>query len=178
MKRTIMSLAMVFGFVGSLSASDIWEHYRVISDNAKSGLRALESASPESLSITSADALVKQYEEVGHTARQLGREDLYVWTLNNAGYARIVLFKKLVRYDFANAAINSLSPKNKERTVLVRALQIEYIKYKSLLEEALDALTKAVQDGQYVENNTTQWDRIVSNREFAVHSLGFMEEKF
>jgi hypothetical protein len=178
MKKTILAVMMVFGFANILSANDMWVHYGVASSNTKAGLRALENAAPESLSITSADKLVEEYAAVRDIANQLRRDDLITWTLNNAAYAKIVLFKKLVRYDESNAAINALNPKDKQRTVLVKALQVEYVKNKSLLEEAVDLLTQAVQVGQHLENNTKQWSRIVSNRQFAMDSLIFIDRKF
>ena len=176
MNKAILTIAMVFSI--GMRADDLWEHYRVISGNTKAELKALENAAPESLSTTSADKLVADYANAKDIANQLGRDDLITWALNNAAYAKIVLFKKLVRYDESSAVINALNPKDKQRTVLIKALQVEYVKNKSLIEEAVDLLTKAVQIGQHLENNTKQWSRIVSNRQFGMDSLIFIDRKF
>jgi hypothetical protein len=176
MKKALLVLALIFGFNGTAKANDLWEHYRVISGNTRAGLKALEAAAPESLTITSADALIEEYKKVGEVAQQLGKTESYVWTLNNAMYASIVLFKKLVNYDATTAKINSLSPKSKERKALVKALQAEYAKNLSILERHdYNEIVRIAQDANVGEK---QWNRIVSNRAFITYVVGFVEDKF
>lgn len=176
MKKVLLTLALVLGFSGFLRASELSEQYRVMSSNARASLKALENSSPESLSITSADRLIEEYKAVGEMAQKLGKTESYIWTLNNAMYASIVLFKKLVDYDAVNAKINSLNPKSKERTALVKALQAEYAKNISILERHdYNEIVRIAQSNNVGEK---QWNIIVSNRAFISHAVGFVEAKF
>lgn len=170
MKKIILAILVIFSSV-SLRANDLWDHYRVTSSNAKYALQALEKSAPESLSVTSADQLVGYYKELEKISASLGREDLYVWSLNNAMYAKIVLFKKLVRYDEANKAINALNPQSKERIELVKQLKSEYVKYISVLEGVdADEIVRNTQS----KASENQWSKIVSNRQFIVDTFVFV----
>jgi len=166
MKKVLLTAVMTVALASGLKASD----YKAASSQARQSLKELESS--VSVTASSAVTVTAQYKALAEIATT---EENKAWALNNAGYANIVLFKKLVNYDAANTAINALNPKSKERTAAVKALQSEYIKYKNLLEEI--SLDDAIRISQNL-GNKRQWNALVSNRQFVTDSLIFIDEKF
>ena len=168
MKRTAISIMIMLGLASGLQASD----YRTLSAQARQSLKELESA--VLVTTESAVTVTAQYEALANVAPS---DESKVWCLNNAAYANIVLFKKLVRYYAANAEINALNPKSKERIALVKALQAEYVKYRTLLDNTDPNLKDGIVISQHL-NNERQKNVLDSNYRFVIDSLIFIEQKF
>ena len=177
MKRTLLTIALTLSVIGTLRAESVaWDVYHTKSAEARTSLKALESA--VSFTASSALTVTAQYKALAEEARTLGRPDLAIWSLNNAAFANIILFKKLVNYGVVVKSIEALPSKSKERIAAVKALQATYASNRSLLEDSISLLDDAVRLSNDSKTDKVQEKKIDSNRAFAIESLLLIEQKF